>query len=97
MNVGRYALVSMLGLVLMAYIIGGAIRFNIRYVEPKLEKGTLNLPSTILEQLSQWALSFAYIVSVTYYLSLFGDFVLRLQLLFYFLLYILEDIVDLTF
>ena len=77
MNVGRYALVSMLGLVVMAYLIGGAIRFNIRYVEPKLEKGTLNLPSNILEQLSQWALSFAYIVSVTYYLSLFGDFVLR--------------------
>ncbi|WP_457605699.1 hypothetical protein [Nitratifractor sp.] len=77
MRVGKYAEIAMLMLVLTAYAIGAAIRFNIRYVEPKLAAGTLHPSAHLFEGLSQWALSFAYIVSVTYYLSLFGDFVLR--------------------
>ncbi len=77
MSMGRYAAFAMAGLVLVAYMIGAAIRFNIRWVEPKLAAGTLHRAPWSLEKLSQWALAFAYIVSVTYYLSLFGDFVLR--------------------
>ena len=77
MSTGNYALVAMTFLVVSAYLIGGAIRFNIRYVEPKLSAGTLHPSAFYTEKLSQWALSFAYIVSVTYYLSLFGDFMLR--------------------
>ncbi len=77
MSMGSYALFAMAGLVTLAYMIGSAIRFNIRYVEPKLSAGTLHIAPKSLEVLSQWALSFAYIVSVTYYLALFGDFLLR--------------------
>ena len=77
MSTGNYALVAMTFLVLTAYMIGSAIRFNIRYVEPKLAAGTLHHTAFYTEKISQWALSFAYIVSVTYYLSLFGDFMLR--------------------
>ena len=77
MSVGRLAVAAMLFLVLLAYAIGGAIRFNIRYVEPKLAAGTLHPAARTMEDLSQWALAFAYIVSVTYYLALFGDFLLR--------------------
>ena len=77
MSMGRFAAFAMAGLVLVAYLIGAAIRFNIRWVEPKLAAGTLHRAPWSLEKLSQWALSFAYIVSVTYYLSLFGDFLLR--------------------
>ncbi len=77
MSTGYLAPVAMLFLVTLAYLIGGAIRFNIRYVEPKLAAGTLHRTPLALETLSQWALAFAYIVSVTYYLTLFGDFLLR--------------------
>ena len=77
MSMGRYAVFAMAGLVGVAYLIGAAIRFNIRHVEPKLAAGTLHTAPKSLEVLSQWALSFAYIVSVTYYLALFGDFLLR--------------------
>ncbi len=77
MSMGEYAVLAMAGLVTAAYLIGAAIRFNIRHVEPKLAAGTLHPAPKTLEVLSQWALAFAYIVSVTYYLSLFGDFLLR--------------------
>lgn len=77
MSTGYLAPVAMLFLVTLAYLIGGAIRFNIKYVEPKLSAGTLHKAPLLLENLSEWALAFAYIVSVTYYLTLFGDFLLR--------------------
>ena len=77
MSVGPLAVAAMTFLVLFAYAIGGAIRFNIRYVEPRLAAGTLHPSALTMEKLSQWALAFAYIVSVTYYLALFGDFLLR--------------------
>jgi hypothetical protein len=77
MSVGRYAVAAMLFLVLLAYAVGGAIRFNIRYVEPRLAAGTLHASARAMEDLSRLALAFAYVVSVTYYLALFGDFLLR--------------------
>ncbi|BDY12511.1 APC family permease [Hydrogenimonas cancrithermarum] len=77
MSVGRLAVFAMASLVLVAYAIGSAIRFNIRYVEPKLAAGTLHAVALTFERFSEWALAFAYIVSVTYYLTLFGDFLLR--------------------
>ena len=77
MSVGNKAVAAMLFLVMTAYLIGSAIRFNIRYVEPRLAAGTLHRTAWGLEELSQWALAFAYVVSVTYYLTLFGDFLLR--------------------
>ncbi len=42
-NAGNYAVVVMACLLLMAYAVGGVIRFNIRYGEPLLE--TIPLPS----------------------------------------------------
>jgi hypothetical protein len=77
MSMGTYAPLAMAGLVTVAYLIGAAIRFNIHRVEPKLAAGTLHPAPHALEILSQWALAFAYVVSVTYYLALFGDFLLR--------------------
>ncbi|WP_201352631.1 hypothetical protein [Hydrogenimonas urashimensis] len=77
MSVGNYAVVAMGLLVVTAYLIGGAIRFNIRYVEPKIAAGTLHASAALFENLSNWALGFAYVVSVAYYLTLFGDFLLR--------------------
>lgn len=55
-------------LCITAYLFGAAIRYNMGRIEANetLPKG--------LETASAWALSFAYIVSVAYYLNLFGAF-----------------------
>ncbi len=77
MTVGTYSVYAMLFLVITAYMIGSSIRYNIKEIEPRLENDTLAKPVLVLERISDLALAFAYITSVTYYLSLFGDFALR--------------------
>jgi hypothetical protein len=77
MSVGSKALVAITLLVLAAYGIGEAIRFNISHTEPLLLNGKLTGSGYLFERLSDYALAFAYIISVTYYLTLFGDFALR--------------------
>ncbi len=74
--VGVYALFSMMGLLLIAYAVGGAIRFNIRHFEPIENKG-YGVPQD-LALLSRLILAGAYFISVTYYLQLLAAFVLRL-------------------
>ena len=65
---GWLAPVVMAGLCGVAYLFGAAIRYNMRRIQAgeAMPKG--------LEAASSWALSFAYIVSVAYYLNLFGAF-----------------------
>lgn len=65
---GWIAPLVMVALCAVAYLFGAAIRFNMR----KIEAGEGTAPG--LEIVSSWALSFAYIVSVAYYLNLFGSF-----------------------
>ncbi len=79
-SVGSYALIAMAGIVLLAYTIGAAIRFNIQFVEPFLEQPSdphLRWTRLIreLERFSNLILSFAYIVSVAFYLRLLASFV----------------------
>ncbi|QCT94935.1 hypothetical protein FE773_06960 [Caminibacter mediatlanticus TB-2] len=76
-EVGSYSPFAMAFLVILAYMIGSAIRYNILEVEDRLKNNSLNKISLTFERLSDIALAFAYVVSVTYYLSLFGDFSLR--------------------
>jgi hypothetical protein len=75
---GHWAWLSMLALCGTAYLFGAAIRRNILLVEPMLEGNT---PRTvrILERASDFALVFAYFVSVAYYLNLFASFALRAE------------------
>jgi hypothetical protein len=73
---GNWAWAAMLGLTGAAYLIGAAIRSNIVLVEPLLE-GTTPRAVALLERASDVALSFAYFVSVAYYLNLFVSFGLR--------------------
>lgn len=73
---GGYAAPAMAILVGLAALIGWAIRYNIRTVEPLLGTPT-NRPLQSLEKLSHIILAFAYFVSVAYYLSLLGHFVLE--------------------
>jgi len=81
---GHWAWLAMSGLCLTAYLYGAAIRRNIRLVEPMLADRPPRLV-LILDRVSEFALAFAYFVSVTYYLNLFASFALRA-----------EDIIDPT-
>jgi hypothetical protein len=75
--VGQWAVVPMIGLLLLAYLIGAAVRDNIAHVEPRVENGAPASPITVIERLSHLTLSFAYFVSVAYYLVLFATFLLK--------------------
>ena len=78
-EVGNWALSAMCALIVVAYVVGAAIRFNIRYAEPMLaapaEDEEVRITQS-LEYLSHFVLAFAYFISVAYYLVLLGNFLL---------------------
>ncbi len=69
---GLYAPGIMLALCAAAYLFGGAIRFNMATMAR--ETGRRPTVEARLEMLSSWTLAFAYVISVAYYLNLFGAF-----------------------
>lgn len=73
---GNWAWLAMLVLCLVAYLFGSAIRHNIAVVEPMLDGDAPNHVK-LLERTSELALTFAYFISVAYYLNLFAAFGLR--------------------
>jgi hypothetical protein len=73
--VGNLAVFYMIILLVFAYLIGGVIRFNIRYFEP-IEANNHNL-TTQTAFLSRLVLAGAYFVSVSYYLQLLAAFLLN--------------------
>jgi len=78
-EVGSWSIVAMAFLVGAAYLVGAAIRFNIRYAEPLFEQPTRGVEVRLthsLEHLSHFVLAFAYFISVAYYLVLLGNFLL---------------------
>jgi len=75
--VGSWAIIAMAILLVIAYLVGAAIRENIAHVEPLLENGNAGGPILSLERLSQLVLTFAYFISVAYYLNLFAHFMLK--------------------
>ncbi len=70
--VGNLAAVCMALLLVLAYAVGGAIRFNIRHFEP-IENDGHGAAQTIAF-LSRIVLAGAYFISVTYYLQLLAAF-----------------------
>ena len=72
---GGYAVLAMILLVVLGALMGWAIRYNIAVVEPEFKKGK-DAVLVSIERLSHLALAFAYFISVAYYLSLLGHFVL---------------------
>lgn len=63
-------------LCLFAYVLGAAIRFNIaRRMEGRDSRSA---GEERLELAASWALAFAYVISVAYYLNLFGAFAVSL-------------------
>lgn len=74
-TVGNLAVVCMAVLLLLAYAVGGAIRFNIRHFEPIENSG--HGPAQGIAFLSRMVLAGAYFISVTYYLQLLAAFTLN--------------------
>ncbi|WP_439124539.1 hypothetical protein [Marivita sp.] len=70
-NFGFFAPMVMLLLVTIAYAFGGAIRYNIQQIGEGFER-----PKMLehIETVASLVLAFAYIISVAYYLNLFGAF-----------------------
>ncbi len=81
---GQRAVWVMAGLCGVSYLVGAAIRFNIRALStgdaPMSAPADLPRPAALLERVSQSALAFAYVISVCYYLNLFGAFALSMVL-----------------
>ena len=73
--VGNLAVIAMALLLVLAYLVGGAIRFNIRHFEPIENDG--HRPAQDTAFLSRIVLVGAYFISVTYYLQLLAAFVLN--------------------
>jgi len=69
---GKYAPLVMVALCVVAYLFGAAIRFNIAATDQQKIESDHTIHT--LENLASWSLGFAYIISVAYYLNLFGAF-----------------------
>jgi len=67
----------MMGIVFIAYVLGNAVRFNIQYVEPLLEKHSIFPYINRIEAISRLVLGIAYIISVAFYLKLLSAFILH--------------------
>ena len=73
---GYFAPLVMAALCAVAYAFGNAIRYNITM---RMDgSGNRSTGEERLEVLASWALSFAYVISVAYYLNLFGAFAVSL-------------------
>ena len=73
--VGNLAVVCMAVLLVLAYLLGGVMRFNIRHFEPiENQRGA----AQDVAFLSRVVLACAYFISVTYYLQLLAAFALNI-------------------
>ena len=75
--VGAYSPLAVTGIVVLAYAIGGVIRFNIIHAEPLLHDKKGNPALYKIDLFANTALSFAYVTAVAFYLSLLSSFLLN--------------------
>ncbi|MCA9473382.1 MAG: hypothetical protein MRJ96_06665 [Nitrospirales bacterium] len=76
--IGIWAVAAVAALTLLAYFIGGAIRYNIGFGEPIFEKAQTGHIIKSVETLSHLVLIGAYFISVAYYLVLLAAFGMKL-------------------
>lgn len=76
--VGIWAIPAVAGLTGLAFLIGGAIRYNIRHAEPLLAGAMPDPVVRSIETTSHVVLIGAYFISVSYYLVLLGAFGMKL-------------------
>ncbi len=75
--IGIYSPIAVTGIVILAYAIGGVIRFNIIHVEPLLHDKNANPLIYKIDFVANTALSLAYVTAVAFYLSLLSSFLLN--------------------
>jgi len=73
---GPYSIIAMLAVLALAYAVGSVVRFNIRHAEPLLESRTAPRLATTAEDVSDFALVLAYIISVCLYLRILASYLL---------------------
>ncbi|MEN8131150.1 MAG: hypothetical protein ABFS45_13355 [Pseudomonadota bacterium] len=74
--VGPLSPIAVTGIVVLAYAIGGVIRFNITHAEPLLHERQAHPIIYKIDLVGNAALSFAYVTAVAFYLSLLSSFLL---------------------
>ncbi len=77
-SLGVWAVAAVIGLTALAFLMGGAIRYNIEFGEPIFETARAGHSIRSIETLSHLVLTGAYFISVAYYLVLLAAFALRL-------------------
>jgi len=79
--VGIWATLAMLAIVLLAYLVGAALRYNIAHVEDisegKDSRDNVDVALKWMERVAKMALVIAYVIAITFYVELLGAFVLR--------------------
>jgi hypothetical protein len=74
--VGAYSPLAVTGIVVLAYAIGGVIRFNITHAELLLHDKKAHPVIYKIDLFANIVLSFAYVTAVAFYLSLLSSFLL---------------------
>ncbi len=74
--VGTYSPLAVTGIVVLAYAIGGVIRFNIIHAEPLIHDREAYPVIYKIDLFANVVLSFAYVTAVAFYLSLLSSFLL---------------------
>ncbi len=75
--IGVYSPLAVIGIVVLAYAIGGVIRFNIIHAEPLLHDKNAHPLIYKIDFVANAALSLAYVTAVAFYLSLLSSFLLN--------------------
>ncbi|MDX2506262.1 MAG: hypothetical protein QNL62_17530 [Gammaproteobacteria bacterium] len=75
--VGIYSPLAVMAIVVLAYAIGGVIRFNIIHAEPLLHEKNAQPVIYRVDFFANTVLSFAYVTAIAFYLSLLSSFLLN--------------------
>ena len=74
---GGLAVVGAIGVSAVAWVVGNAIRHNIRVVEPLAARGRLGKANERLERVSDVVIAVAYVVSVALYLRIMSEYIVE--------------------
>lgn len=74
--VGKYSVIAMIVVCVLAYCVGHVIRFNIKNAEPLFENDQATPRTKLIERSSDLALVAAYVISVCLYINILASFLL---------------------
>lgn len=77
MILGKYALPAITGIVVLAYMLGYVMRFNIEHIEANIKSPDIKYLTRFLEHCSFVVISIAYFISIAFYIELLAIFLLK--------------------